>query len=160
LRGRLQDRPQDRPQERPPSKADEMHTINELEEEWNNMLSEVLQTEECEQNMRVLKHTKGEEELRQKSYEDHIRALTLQYDDLRSKYQQAIDLNSRLSDYENKISLFSKEVPRLNEQLRLKLEDVKRLAAERDELERRVRQQEENALKVGEYETKIPILTQ
>jgi chromosome segregation ATPase len=137
-----------------------MHTINELEEEWNNMLSEVLQTEECEQNMRVLKHTKSEEELRQKSYEDHIRALTLQYDDIRRKYQQAIDLNSRLADYENKISLFSKEVPRLNEQLRLKLEDVKRLAAERDELERRVRQQEENALKVGEYETKIPILTQ
>lgn len=124
------------------------------------MLSEVLQTEECEQNMRVLKHTKSEEELRQKSYEDHIRALTLQYDDIRRKYQQAIDLNSRLADYENKISLFSKEVPRLNEQLRLKLEDVKRLAAERDELERRVRQQEENALKVGEYETKIPILTQ
>ena len=77
------------------------------------------------------------------TYESRITQVTNENEDLRRRLQELNDVNRKLAEYENRIALMSQEIERLNNTLRLKVEEsngfekrVRALEEENDKLRR------------------------
>ena len=94
------------------------------------------------------------------TYETRIKQVSTENDDLRRRLQELGDVNRRLSEYENRIATMSQEIERLNNTLRIKVEEStgyeKRLRSLEDENERLRRSQSEMEYKYSqEWQSKI-----
>ena len=77
------------------------------------------------------------------TYESRITQVTNENEDPRRRLQELNDVNRKLAEYENRIALMSQEIERLNNTLRLKVEEsngfekrVRALEEENDKLRR------------------------